>query len=234
MTELDNPVASAKDIRLLAEAKFFEAQTAGQIIDNQTAAVLAASAQIALHREKLKDSWDAASNGRHRVYHFTDDITAETVEPTIDVLNRWQRLSDDGTPWRFVICSGGGAVIPGMKLFSTLKAIAATRPLITIASGMCASMATVVFQAGTTRLIEPGTSFMLHDVQGGVGGSLSNMTDTMEYFNQLNDQLHKFLAERSNKSVKEIADLSKRRDAWYLPEQVIEMGLADAIGYATE
>jgi ATP-dependent Clp protease protease subunit len=218
-----------------AHARYFDSQTAGQEIDNRTASALAASAELALKRERLKDTWDEASNGRNRVYHFTDTITADSVEPVIDVLNRWQRMDRaSDREWRFVICSDGGHVVAGMKLYATLKAIASTRRLVTVASGMCASMATVVFQAGTTRIIEPGTSFMLHDVSGGVGGSLGTMTDTMKYFNMLNSQLHKFLAERSNKTAEEIAELSRRQDAWFLPDQVIEMGLADAIGYAAE
>ncbi len=84
----------------MAQAKFFDAQTVGQLIDNDTASVLAASAQIALGRERRKESWEEASNGRNRVYHFTDDITERSVDPCIDVLNRWSRIDYDNTdPW---------------------------------------------------------------------------------------------------------------------------------------
>lgn len=178
---------------------------------------------------------DAASNGRNRSYHFTDNVTSDTVEAAVDIINRWQRLDgDDGRPYRFVICSPGGNVIAGMKLYSTLKAIAAKRPLITVASGICASMATVLHQAGTHRIIEPGCSYMIHDVSGEVFGSITNMQDTMDWLNKLNHQLHVCLAEKAKVSIEEIAALAKRRDSWYMPDEVIEMGLADEIGYATE
>lgn len=218
-----------------AQARYFDAQTRGQDIDNRTAEALATSAEIALGREQLKESWDAASNGRNRVYHFTDNVTSDTVESTVDILNRWQRL-DKGNdrPWRFVICSGGGNVIAGMKLYSTMKAIGKERPFVTVASGICASMATVLHQAGTHRIIEPGCSYMIHDVSGEVFGNIASMQDQMDWLNKLNHQLHIALAEKAHKTVEEIAALAKRRDSWFMPEEIVEMGLADEIGYATE
>ena len=227
---------SAADIRHMAHAEYFQAQTEGQRIDNVTAQALAESALIALKREQLKESWESAANGRNRAFHFSDNISADTVEPTIDVLHRWERLdADDLTrPWVFLICSAGGSVIAGMKLYATLKSIAAKRPLVTVASGLCASMATVVHQAGTTRLIEPGCSYMIHDVSGSADGGIGNMKDTMGWMTQLNGQLHKFLAEKAKLSVEEIAKISDRTDAWYMPDEVVSMGFADRIGYASD
>lgn len=226
--------AMAEAQRAAAEARYFDAQTKGQEIDNQTATALATSAQIALGRESLKERWDAASNGRNRSYHFTDSVTSDTVEAAVDVFNRWDRLDQDERPYRFVICSGGGNVIAGMKLYSTLKAIARKRPLITVASGICASMATVLHQTGTRRVIEPGCSYMIHDVSGEVFGSIGNMQDTMKWLEKLNNQLHVCLAEKSKMSVAEIAELGKRQDSWFMPSEIIELGLADEIGFATE
>lgn len=219
-----------------AQAAYYEAQAEGQRIDNITASALANSAKIANDHEVRKDRWEAASNGRNRTYHFTDVVGADTVESAVDILNRWQRLDRDEPtrPWRFVICSGGGSVIYGMKLYSTLKAVAQTRPLITVASGLCASMATVLHQAGTIRLIEPGCSYMLHDVSGEAMGSITNMQDTMDWMNKLNSTLHVALAEKAKIPVEEIAALAKRRDSWFMPDEVVEMGLADRVGYATE
>lgn len=227
--------AKAEAIKAQAEAEYFAAKTRGQQIDNATAQALSESAELALGREKLKEQWDAASNGRNRWFHFTDTVSSDTVESAVDVLNRWQRLDvDNADPYRFIICSPGGSVVAGMKLYSTLKAIAVKRPLITVASGVCASMATIIHQSGTDRVIEPGCSYMVHDVSGEVFGKLSDMQDTMEWLAKLNSTLHVHLAEKSKLSVDEIALLSKRRDSWYMPEEVVEMGLADRVGFANE
>lgn len=218
-----------------AQAAYYAAQAAGQLIDNITASALAESAQIALFREKLKDEWDASANMRYRVYQFTGDVKEETVEPTLDVLARWSRMDRDNTrPWRFSICSSGGNVVFGMKLYSTLKSIAAVRPLIVIASGMCASMGTVLHQAGTERLIEPGTSYLLHDVSGQTEGTLTSMQDTMGWLKKINSRLHEALAEKSKYTAIEIGELCERRDSWYMAEEVVEHGFADRIGYTNE
>jgi len=218
-----------------AQARFFDAQTKGQEIDNDTARALADSAAISLKRERFKDDWDTASNGRNRVYHFTDSVTTESVENAVDVLNRWDRLDEEDPQrvYKFVICSGGGNVVAGMKLYSTLKAIAAKRHLITVASGICASMATVLHQTGTERVIEPGCSYMIHDVSGEAFGSITNMQDTMKWLSALNHQLHIFLAERATISVEKIQELGNRQDSWFMPDEVVEMGLADRIDYAS-
>lgn len=241
VSTLDRPI-DPKVARLLAEAshhnaqaEFFRAQTTGQLIDNQTAAVLAASAEIALTREKMKEEWDAASNGRNRVYQFTDEVNVNSVDQAVDVLNHWQRIDHDNlTPWRFVICSGGGDVVAGMKLYSTLKSMGANREIITVASGMCASMATIIHQAGTVRLIEPGTSYLIHDISSVSGGSLSAMNDTMVWLKKLNSLMHTCLAEKAKLSIEEIAALGDRKDSWFMPEEVIQMGFADGMGYATQ
>lgn len=237
----DSKAQEATAVYRLAQATYFDSQRAGQDIDNITASALASSAQIALQREQRKELWDGASNGRNRVYHFTDNVTAESVDQAVDVLNRWQRIDGereaagaDVTPWRFIICSGGGNVIHGMKLYSTLKSIGRYRDIVTVASGICASMATVIHQAGTVRLIEPGCSYMIHDVSGETFGSVSSMQDTMEWLNMLNSQLHALLAEKSKLTLEEVAEISKRRDSWFMPDGVVEKGWADAIGFATD
>jgi ATP-dependent protease ClpP protease subunit len=237
--EHDTPAREAKMLaeaqKAQAEAEYFRAKTHGQMVDNETATALSVSAGIAVKRETLKDQWDAASNGRNRAYHFTDNVSTDTVEAAVDVFNRWQRLDKDNVdPYRLIICSPGGSVVSGMKLYSTIKAIAAKRPVITVASGLCASMATIIHQAGSYRIIEPGCSYMIHDVSGEVFGSLTNMQDTMDWLAKLNSALHVCLAEKSHKTVEEIAEMSKRRDSWFMPEDVVEMGFADEIGFATE
>lgn len=233
------PQTDMKDLKLAASAAklaFLEAQTAGQLIDNRTADALATTAEISATREINTSKWENASNSRNREYHFTEIVGPDSVAAAVDTISRWDRLDtmvDDGEPrsYKFVICSAGGSVIHGMKLYSTLKAIANKRPLTTVASGLCASMATVLHQTGTRRIIEPGCSYLIHDVSGDSSGSLGSMQDAMEWMNKLNSSLHVALAEKAKLSVEEIAALGKRRDGWFMPEEVVAMGLADEIGY---
>jgi ATP-dependent protease ClpP protease subunit len=93
-------------------------------------------------------------------------------------------------------------------------------------------MATVIHQAGTLRVIEPGCSYLIHDVSGESFGSLGNMQDTMDWLNKLNAMLHRALAAKAKITLAEVAELGKRRDGWFMPEEILGFGLADTIGYA--
>lgn len=219
-----------------SKIRYIEAQTHGQLIDNRTAEALAITAEISAAREIDSRKWEDVGASRVREYHFTSQVDGDSVDRAIDVLSRWQRLdADDPTrPYKFVICSPGGAVVYGMKLYSTLKAIASKRPVITVASGLCASMATIIHQAGTLRVIEPGCSYLIHDVSGESFGSVGSMQDTMDWMNKLNHALHVMLAEKASISLDEIAALGKRRDGWFMPEEIVAYGLADVIGFALD
>lgn len=218
----------------LARMKLLDAETLGQLIDNRTAEALASTAEISMRREIETDLWDRASNAKQREYHFTSQTDNEHVDSAIDTLTRWNRLDKDSPerPYKFVICSPGGSVIHGMKLYNVLKGIATNRPVITVASGLCASMGTIIHQAGSLRVIEPGCSYLIHDVSGESFGSIGNMQDTMEYMNKLNTVLHTALAEKSRLSLAEVAELSKRRDSWHMADETLAMGFADVIDFS--
>lgn len=217
-----------------ARVALLEAEAEGQRIDNRTAIALATTAEISAERERQSAEWERVANSRFREYHFTAQVDHESVANAIDVLTRWDRIDSDAgdfRPYKFVICSPGGAVIHGMKLYSTIKALSSKRPVITVASGFCASMGTIIHQAGSLRVIEPGCSYLIHDVSGEAFGSHGSMEDTMEWMNKLNALLHKCLADKANVSVEEIKAISRRKDAWFMPEEVIQLGLADVIAY---
>lgn len=227
---------SARAFLTRAKIARLNAETTGQLIDNRTAMALADTSDIAAERERKTARWEGVANSRVREYRFTSQVDSNTVDLAIDTLSRWHRIdSADGdftTPYKFIICSPGGNVIPGMSLHSHLSALANVRPVITVASGMCASMGTVIHQAGSLRVIEPGCSYLIHDVSGESFGSLGNMQDTMDWLNKLNSMLHQALAAKAKISFAEVAELGKRRDGWFVPEEIIAYGLADIIGYA--
>lgn len=220
----------------LVESKVaaIDAERVGQLIDNRTAEALAITAEISAKREIDTNEWEHVSNSRVREYHFTSDVSGTSTDHAMDTLTRWNRLDKDQPerPYKFVICSPGGSVIHGMKLYNVIKGIATKRPMITVASGLCASMGTIIHQAGNLRVIEPGCSYLIHDVSGESFGTIGSMQDTVDWMNKLNHSLHVALAEQSKLSVEEVAALSKRRDAWFMPEEILSMGLADVIEFS--
>jgi ATP-dependent protease ClpP protease subunit len=229
-----NTALDASEIkRNEAEAAIYRAQAEGQLIDNELARHILTAGEYAAARESRKFNWEAAADQYHRVYHLNAEINEAHVEHAISVMSRWHRMDTQtevkSEPYRVVICSPGGYIHYGMKLYAFLRNLAIERPIITIASGFCASMATIIHQAGTERWIDSGTSYLIHDPSGYAGGTIGDIEDTKEWMDQLKDSGHRILAERSTLSVEEIAARCKRRDWWMLSSEVVDLGFADKI-----
>lgn len=231
--------SNAQDAYLQSRKALVEAQTAGQNADNRLAEALAGTAEMAFKREKLRQAWDAAAPALHRIYYFSGQIDSASVRDLIETFGRWDRIdneaNDRSREYRLILTSPGGDVITGFQAYSYLSGLSQRRPLTIAAAGLCASMATVLHQAASEgrRIIEPGCTYLLHDVSGGVGGRLDSMIDTTEWLKQINGRMHKIFADRSNKTEEEIFTALNRHEKFLSAEEVIEWGLADAIDYVT-
>lgn len=229
-----------EDPRLVAALiKRVEAQTKGQLLDNELAKSLSITAKLATDKEVLRAKWEAAAPAMHRIFYLGGPIDQNATATLIDTLSRWDRMDlEQGNPDRgytVVITSPGGEVTYGFQAYSYLKGLAARRPLTISASGICASMATILHQAASEgrRIIEPGCTYLLHEVSGQFQGRYDSAVDTTEWMKQLNAMMHRIFADRGTKSEEEIAAAISRRERFLSVEEVIEWGLADEVGYVT-
>ena len=95
-------------------------------------------------------------------------------------------VDDPTKPIYLVIDSPGGEISTGFVLYDTIRMSVA--PIITIGAS-CASMATFLLAAGTTRLAFPHARFMLHLPQGMMGGDPKEMKIHSKEFSRLRDDL---------------------------------------------
>lgn len=221
---------------IAAKTKLLIAQTLGQDTDNEMSGYLAETARLATERERQKFEWEMAGPGHHRIYYLTGGISDASSAKLIDVMTRWENLdreSNDDRMYTIVLCSPGGEVVSGFQLYSYLKGLSERRKLRISAAGLCASMATVIHQAATPglRLIEPGCSYLLHKVSGGVGGRFDSIADTTAWMEQLNRTMTEIFAEHSQYTADEIDEMIDRREKFLTVSEVVEWGLADEIGY---
>lgn len=214
-----------------AELRKQEAEAEAAIHDARLAKVLADSANLAYVRENERFEFERNGDGNHRVYRFIDGIDTPTVHRAINVISRWDRMDDanPSLPYTFYITSPGGFITPGISLHSFLSGIARHRPLITVVSGYAASMATVVAQAGTERLIEFGSTFLVHNASGVVSGETHSIQDQADWMRRMNADLHRILAEKSKRTVAEIAQRAERRDWNMTADECLEHGFVDRI-----
>lgn len=217
-----------------AKLRLTSARARAAEADADTAESLAATSKLALTRETQRFDWINAADSERRVYHFCGEVDDDSVTLAMDVLSRWHRRDlADGTASRpivFRISSEGGEILAGQSLYTFLKTLTSHRPVITIASGLCASMATVIHQAGTERWIENGCAYLIHDAAASADGKVGDMEDLVGFVRKLNEANAAILAERSNLSYEEVAEKQKRKEWWLLGPEVVELGFADRFG----
>lgn len=98
-------------------------------------------------------------------YYFNGEINTRSVLITQFLLD--YQISETPSPEvRFWINSGGGSVVSSIALYDYLIRLRKDGVRVdTYATGMCASGATVVLQAGQVRYMTPFTLFMIHGCQ---------------------------------------------------------------------
>ena len=175
------------------------------------------------------DNWLASDSERH-VLRYLGAVSPAAVHAAIAKLVRWHRLAPkcDVT---FIIDSPGGDIISGFHLFDTMLWMRREgHEVTTIASGMAASMGGVLLQAGSTRIITPQASMLIHEASFGAVGSMGTIEDEVEYVKKLQGRIAEILAERSTLSVAQIKNRWKRKNWWLMADEVLELGFADKLG----
>jgi len=126
------------------------------------------------------------------------------------------------------IDSPGGYVTAGLAIYDTMQYV---RPdIVTICMGIAASMAAVLFAAGTKgkRYALPHARFLLHQPRGGaVGQAVDIMIDAKEIM-RTRDEINKILAYHTGQPVEKI-EKDTDRNFWMSAEEALQYGLVDKI-----
>ena len=171
-------------------------------------------------------------NIQNRFYDFAGGVTFESVEKAQQILSRWRRQSLE--PITLRLSSPGGNVMEGLGFFDFLEGLKADGiELRIVVLGVAASMAAVLLQAGSKRIVGPNSRLLIHEIHAESEGrmSLSEMEDQTKLFEVINQNLYKILADHSKVKQKDIEVKAKRRDWWLSAEDIIKNGFADDIGY---
>jgi ATP-dependent Clp protease protease subunit len=130
------------------------------------------------------------------------------------------------------LCSPGGEVDPGMAIYDAIRN--STAPVDIIGMGCVNSMASVILQAGTKRLLSPNCRMMLH--YGTTGVEEVHTKDFIKLANA-EDKLCKVMEdiylERIRQKVPGYAVSTLRRtisnDLWLTAREALDLGLCDSL-----
>ena len=122
----------------------------------------------------------------------------------------------------------GGSVSAGLAIYDTMQYIKCE--VNTICMGMAASMGAFLLAAGAKgkRKALPNSEIMIHQPSGGASGQASDVKIHAEHIIRTRQKLNEILAERTGKSVEQVA-VDTERDNYLSAEAALEYGLIDEI-----
>lgn len=131
----------------------------------------------------------------------------------------------EATSFNVYINSEGGYVDVGFDIFNYLRSLG--KPITTIGNGIVASIATVIFMAGTTRQVKDGTQFMVHLPWGEAIGTAEEVEKYAKELRQTEKQLLDFYTKELGISEEAIQPLI-RDETWLTVDQLQTLGFTTA------
>lgn len=123
------------------------------------------------------------------------------------------------------INSGGGDVFDGIAIYNAIANRSGATTV--IVDGIAASIASVIAQAGTTRVIAPGAMMMIHDALSMCIGNAADMRETADLLDQVSDNLASVYASRGGTTA--AWREAMQAETWYNADQAVAAGLADKL-----
>lgn len=111
----------------------------------------------------------------------------EVATSMVSVRNQVTAMGEVNS-YQIIINSFGGYCSEGWAIYDYLKTL--SKPVETVAIGQCCSIATVIFSAGSTRLVSPNCEFMIHQASGGAYGTYDEI---LQYAEQLRAETAKIV-----------------------------------------
>lgn len=130
-----------------------------------------------------------------------------------------------------IINSPGGSVTSGMAIYDCMKA-GIHCDVVTVATGMAASMGAFLLAAGTKgkRYATESAEIMIHQPLGGVQGQATDISLVADHIQHLKKKLAGILSEECGKSLKKLMH-DTERDKWMSSDDAKEYGFIDHVGY---
>lgn len=133
------------------------------------------------------------------------------------------RNQPEAASFKVNINSQGGVVDTGFQIYDYLKSLKV--PITTIGDGIVASIATVIFMAGDTRILNDGTRWMIHLPAGEMRGTADQMESFAKEIRIAEKRLIDFYKDTTGISEEGIKPLLAN-ETWLSIEQAVNLGFA--------
>lgn len=163
-------------------------------VDKTTTLVTPSPVEVTDSRPLLvKKNFTHLSVDPNRTVLLVDEVNEATVMPVINAILALQDQSSD--PITLLINSPGGSVLDGNSLLTVMEN--SKVKVNTVCLQMCASMAFVIFEYGSTRYTLDRAILMAHQASGGAQGKVEGMLNMLTTIKRLVDKTDAYIANRS-------------------------------------
>jgi len=164
---------------------------------------------------------------KERIIFLSGEVTDDSASLIVAQL-LFLESEDPSKDIQLYIDSPGGSVSAGLAIYDTMNYIKCD--VATTCIGMAASMGAFLLAAGEKgkRYALPNAEVMIHQPLGGARGQATEIQIAAEHILKTRDRLNRILAERTGKSVEEIAAATER-DNFLSAQEALEFGLIDSI-----
>ena len=161
-----------------------------------------------------------------RQLELVGSVDAEPVACIVRCLLHLQKR-DSQAPVTLLINSPGGEVQSGLALYDVMRAIAC--PVHTVCLGMAASMAVLLFIAGSQCDMLPHSRVMIHDpLIGSMGGSALSVKARADDLMRIRDITAAVIAEHTGMPIEQVFQLTGQ-DTYFEAQDAVDAGLADCV-----
>ena len=162
-----------------------------------------------------------------RIIFLADEVNDQTASLVVAQL-LFLEAQDPDKDISLYINSPGGSVSAGMAIYDTMNFIKCD--VSTICIGMAASMGAFLLAAGAPgkRLALPNSEIMIHQPLGGMQGQATDIKIHADRIIRIRQTLNEILAEKTGKTVEEIAR-DTERDNFLSALEAKEYGLIDKV-----
>lgn len=162
-----------------------------------------------------------------RIILLNEPINTATATAIIGQL-LFLENQNENAPITIYINSPGGNISDGFAIYDVMNKVKC--PIITICTGMAASMAAFLLSSGTKgkRYALPNSTIMIHQPLGGVQGQATDIAIMANRIINLKHKMYSILAKNTGMEYEAVAQACDR-DNYLSPEEAVHLGFIDGI-----
>ncbi|MEO6570576.1 MAG: ATP-dependent Clp protease proteolytic subunit [Ilumatobacteraceae bacterium] len=162
-----------------------------------------------------------------RIVMLSDEVSDESADRLIAQLLALSGDDRDSDICLFVN-SPGGSVLAGLAVYDVMQLI--PNDVVTVASGLAASMGQVLLCAGAAgkRFALPNAQVLMHEGSAGIGGSAADVEIQAANLIATLDRMRAIIARHTGRPLEDVV-MDVGRDRWFDAEQACEYGFVDQV-----